>query len=49
MRRVLIADDEVNMRWVLERALSKAGYDVETVEDGQLALVHRILDQHGGK
>ena len=38
MRRVLIADDVANMRWILERALSKAGYEVETVEDGQLAL-----------
>lgn len=38
MRKVLIADDETNMRWVLERALTKAGYDVETAEDGQLAL-----------
>ncbi|HBV85102.1 MAG TPA: two-component system response regulator [Desulfosporosinus sp.] len=38
MRKILIADDEANMRWVLERALSKAGYDVETAEDGQIAL-----------
>lgn len=38
MRRILIADDEANMRWVLERALTKAGYDVETAGDGQLAL-----------
>ena len=38
MRRILVADDEANMRWVLERALTKAGYEVETVEDGQLAL-----------
>ncbi|AFM42762.1 response regulator with CheY-like receiver, AAA-type ATPase, and DNA-binding domains [Desulfosporosinus acidiphilus SJ4] len=38
MRRILVADDEANMRWVLERALTKAGYEVETVEDGQLAI-----------
>jgi len=38
LRKILIADDEANMRWVLERALSKAGYDVETAEDGQIAL-----------
>ncbi|GAB6155960.1 sigma-54 dependent transcriptional regulator [Desulfosporosinus burensis] len=45
MRRVLIADDEANMRWVLERALSKAGYDVETVEDGQLALDRALSER----
>jgi len=45
MRRVLIADDEANMRWVLERALSKAGYDVETVEDGQLALERALAER----
>jgi|SRR5680860_59355 len=45
MRRVLIADDEANMRWILERALSKAGYDVETVEDGQLALDRALVER----
>ena len=45
MRRVLIADDEANMRWILERALSKAGYDVETVEDGQLALDRALAER----
>lgn len=45
MRKVLIADDEANMRWVLERALSKAGYDVETVEDGQLALDRALAER----
>ena len=45
MRRVLIADDEANMRWVLERALTKAGYEVETVEDGQLALDRALAER----
>ncbi|WP_298202204.1 sigma-54 dependent transcriptional regulator [Desulfosporosinus sp.] len=45
MRRILIADDEANMRWVLERALSKAGYDVETAEDGQLALDRALAER----
>lgn len=45
MRRVLIADDEANMRWVLERALSKAGYDVETAEDGQLVLDRALVER----
>lgn len=44
MRRILIADDEPNMRWILERALSKAGYDVETAEDGQLALERALAE-----
>lgn len=42
MRRILVADDEPNMRWVLEKALIKAGYDVEVVEDGLMA-VERVL------
>ena len=45
MRRVLIADDEANMRWVLERTLSKAGYDVETAEDGQVALDRALAER----
>ena len=45
MRKVLIADDEANMRWVLERALSKAGYDVETAVDGQLALDRALVER----
>ncbi|SHI23962.1 sigma-54-dependent transcriptional regulator [Desulfosporosinus lacus] len=44
MRRVLVADDEANMRWVLERALSKVGYDVETAEDGKIA-IDRALEE----
>ena len=45
MRRILVADDEVNMRWVLERALKKAGYDVETAEDGQFALERALAER----
>ena len=45
MRRILVADDEANMRWVLERALTKAGYEVETVEDGQLALDRSLAER----
>lgn len=39
-RTVLVIDDERNMRWVLERALTKAGYDVVTAERGEEALQH---------
>lgn len=45
VRRILVADDEANMRWVLERALTKAGYEVETVEDGQLALDRALAER----
>ena len=34
-RTILVIDDERNMRWVLERALAKAGYDVVTAERGE--------------
>ncbi len=38
MRRILVADDEENMCWVLSRALTKEGYEVETATDGQAAI-----------
>lgn len=37
-RTILVIDDERNMRWVLERALTKAGYDVVTAARGEQAL-----------
>ncbi|GIV76401.1 response regulator [Litorilinea aerophila] len=37
-RTVLVIDDEENMRWVLERALKKAGYDVLTAGRGEQGL-----------
>ncbi|MBI2460784.1 MAG: sigma-54-dependent Fis family transcriptional regulator [Candidatus Rokubacteria bacterium] len=36
--RILIADDEPSIRWVLERGLRQAGYAVESVADGQAVL-----------
>ena len=36
--RILIADDEESMRWVLERALHREGYEVTAVADGEAAL-----------
>lgn len=38
MQRILVADDEANMRWALDKALSKVGYEVITAENGQTAL-----------
>lgn len=37
-KRVLIADDEKNMRWVLGQALSASGYEVIEAADGKKAL-----------
>ena len=32
--RILVADDEESIRWVLSKALKKQGYEVETADDG---------------
>ena len=37
-KRVLIADDEKNMRWVLSQALTAEGYEVIEASDGKTAL-----------
>ncbi|MCK6573865.1 sigma-54 dependent transcriptional regulator [Myxococcota bacterium] len=37
-RRVLVADDEENIRYMLELTLRREGYDVRTVPDGEAAL-----------
>jgi DNA-binding NtrC family response regulator len=37
-KRVLIADDEKNMRWVLAESLTAAGYEVVEASDGKAAL-----------
>jgi two-component system response regulator AtoC len=37
-KRVLIADDEKNMRWVLGEALTAEGYEVSEAVDGKAAL-----------
>jgi two-component system nitrogen regulation response regulator GlnG len=36
--RILIADDEDSLRWVLEKGLRGAGYEVTSVKDGDAAL-----------
>ena len=36
--RILVVDDERLIRWSLEQTLEKAGYDVETAEDGAAAI-----------
>lgn len=43
-RTVLIIDDEQNMRWVLDRALQKAGYEVVTASRGDEGL--RLFARH---
>lgn len=37
-KRVLVADDEKNMRWALREALTSAGFEVVEAEDGQQTL-----------
>ena len=36
--RILIADDEASLRLVLQTALNKVGYEVDTVKNGKEAL-----------
>src|SRR5947199_5450266 len=36
--RILVADDEDSLRWVLEKGLRQAGYEVFAVKDGTAAL-----------
>ena len=36
--RILIADDEDSLRWVLEKGLRQAGYEVDAAKDGEGAL-----------
>ena len=38
MRRVLVVDDEENIRLVLRTLLKKHGYDVEVADSGEAAL-----------
>jgi two-component system, NtrC family, nitrogen regulation response regulator GlnG len=38
LNRILVADDEESMRWVLSKALRKKGYSVDLASDGNEAL-----------
>ena len=38
--KILLADDEDGVRWVLEKGLREAGYEVTSVGDGEAALRH---------
>jgi len=38
IRRILVADDEESIRWVLSKALSKQGYKVDLASNGEEAL-----------
>ncbi len=38
IKRILVADDEESIRWVLSRALKKKGFQVDLAEDGKQAL-----------
>ena len=45
MRRVLVVDDEENIRLVLKTLLKRHGYDVETADSGESALA--LVDSFG--
>ncbi len=45
MRRVLVVDDEENIRLVLRTLLKKNGYDVEVADSGEVALA--LVDSFG--
>jgi two-component system response regulator AtoC len=45
MRRVLVVDDEENLRLVLRTLLKRQGYEVETAESGEQALA--LVDKFG--
>lgn len=45
MTRILVVDDEASMRVGLEKVLGRAGYEVETAEDGQAGIAR--IDQGG--
>ena len=38
IKRILVADDEESIRWVLSKALSKQGYQVDLAGNGEEAL-----------
>jgi len=42
--RILVADDEPSIRWLLERVLRQAGYSVALVEDGPAALARAAAE-----
>ena len=42
--RILVADDEPSIRWLLERLLRQAGHSVTVVEDGAAALARAGAD-----
>lgn len=44
MKRLLIADDEPHVNRVLKQSLERQGYQVETVQNGEMAL-ERIREQ----
>ena len=33
-KKIWVADDDESIRWVLEKGLTEAGFDVSTFEDG---------------
>jgi two-component system nitrogen regulation response regulator GlnG len=44
--RILVADDEPSIRWLLERLLRQAGHSVTVVEDGAAALARAAAEPY---
>jgi len=44
--RILVADDEPALRWLLERLLRQAGHAVTVVEDGPAALAAAVAERY---
>lgn len=46
LERILVADDEESIRWVLSKALSKKGYKIDLASDGHEALEKFRLNRY---
>jgi DNA-binding response OmpR family regulator len=38
MSRILVVDDDVNTTWLMENVFSKAGYEIHTVNNSEMAV-----------
>ena len=44
VNRILVADDEESMRWVLSKALKKKGFTVDLAKDGEVDLFYNTKE-----
>ena len=43
-KKIWVADDDESIRWVLEKGLSEAGFEVSTFEDGNEVVNHLDIE-----